>query len=61
MLYTFQLSETALDRIEGYLIDHYSVDNHEYVLAVQHHLTDSLITVVIDCSPETATFLHLLA
>ena len=60
MLYTFLLTETALDRVEHHLAVNRSADDHGYVLAVQQHQTDSLITVVIDCSPETATLLFLL-
>lgn len=60
MLYTFELTEQALDRIEHYLDTHYTVDHQQYILAVQSRITDDLLFVVIDCSPETATYIYLL-
>jgi len=60
MLYTFEFTEHALNRVADYLDSLYSQGYHQYILGVQHRLTDDLVFVVIDCSPETATLIHLL-
>jgi hypothetical protein len=57
MLYTFELTETELDRVTLYLDQQ---DCRQYILSVNHRLFDHTVFVIIDCSPETATFLHLL-
>jgi hypothetical protein len=60
MLYTFEFTEHALNRVQNYLDTHYAVAHQEYILGVQHRITDDLLFVMIDCSPETATYIHLL-
>jgi hypothetical protein len=57
MLYTFELTEPQLDRVTDYLDQQ---DCRQYILAVNHRLFDHSVFVIIDCSPETATYLHLL-
>jgi hypothetical protein len=61
MLYTFELTEARLERVTDYLDSLYSQGHHQYVLGVQHRLTDDLVFVVIDCTPETATYIYLIA
>lgn len=61
MLYTFELTEPQLSRITDYLDSTYVERPREYILGVQHRLYDDLVFVTIDCSPETATFIHLLS
>jgi hypothetical protein len=61
MLYTFELTLAQLQRVEDYLVSHFDHRHSEYILGVQHRLTDDLVFVVIDCSAETATFIHLIA
>ena len=60
MLYTFEFTESTLDRVQDYLDTHYALSHQEYIIGVQHRLTDDLLYVVIECSPESATYIHLL-
>lgn len=60
MLYTFELTEHTLDRVTDYLDTLYAEGNHQYIMGVQHRLTDDLVFVVVECSPESATYIHLL-
>lgn len=60
MLYTFELDEQTLDRVSDYLATLYAQGSHQYILGVQHRLTDDLVFVMIECSPESATYIHLL-
>jgi hypothetical protein len=60
MLYTFEVTEHTLDRITDYLDALYAGGSHQYILGVQHRLTDDLLFVVIECTPESATYIHLL-
>lgn len=60
MLYTFTLTEHMLERVQTYLDRLYSEGHHQYILGVQHRLHDDLVFVVIECSPESATYIHLL-
>jgi hypothetical protein len=60
MLYTFELTELQLERVEDYLVSHFSNHHCEYILGVQHHIMDDLVFVIIDCTPETATYIHLI-
>jgi arginine decarboxylase-like protein len=61
MLYTFELTESVLARATDYLAGLYASGHYQYILGVQHRLHDDLVFVIIDCSPESATFIHLLA
>lgn len=60
MLYTFELTEPALDRVQDYLDSHYEQRPTQYIMSVQRRLYDDLVFVVIECDPATATFIHLL-
>ena len=60
MLYTFEFTEHTLNRVQDYLDTHYALSHQEYIMGVQHRLTDDLLFVIIECSPETATYIHLL-
>ena len=60
MLYTFEVTEATLDRIEQYLDSTYLEKPAQYILAVQRRITDDLLFVTIDCDELTATYLHLL-
>ena len=60
MLYTFELTERALERATDYLDSVYAEGSHQYIVGVQHRLTDDLVFVVIECTPESATYIHLL-
>ena len=60
MLYTFEFTDTVLTRVDDYLSTLYAEGSHQYILGVQHRLHDDLVFVMIECSPETATYIHLL-
>ena len=60
MLYTFELTEHTLGRVQDYLDTVYAQGSHQYILGVQHRLTDDLVFVMIECTPESATYIHLL-
>ena len=60
MLYTFTVTEQTLRRVDDYLSSLYSQGSEQYILGVQHRLTDDLVFVIIECSPESATYIHLL-
>jgi hypothetical protein len=60
MLYTFEITEAVLDRVTDYLASQYTQGSHQYILGVQHRITDDLLFVVIECTPESATYIHLL-
>lgn len=60
MLYTFELTEHALARVTDYLDTAYTSDYSQYIVGVQQRITDDLVFVIIECSPESATFIHLL-
>lgn len=61
MLYTFEITEEVLDRVTAYLDRMYGQGHHQYILGVQHRLHDDLVFVVVECSPESATYIHLIA
>ena len=60
MLYTFTVTEHALERVTDYLAAQYVEGSHQYILGVQHRLHDDLVFVMIECTPETATYILLL-
>ena len=60
MLYTFELTESALDRIEQYLDSTYVQRPSQYILAVQRRISDDLLFVTIECDDRTATYIHLM-
>lgn len=60
MIYTFELTEPQLIRITDYLDSIYVDRPQEYILGVQHRITDDLVFVVIECSESTAVYLHLM-
>jgi hypothetical protein len=60
MLYTFELTERTLDRVTDYLDAVYAEGSHQYIVGIQHRLTDDLVFVMIECTPESATYIHLL-
>lgn len=60
MLYTFELTEAQLDRVVDYLDSIYVARPQEYILGVQHRLTDDLLFVIVDCSEQTAVWLRLI-
>lgn len=60
MLYTFELDEQTLERVTDYLASLYAQGSHQYILGVQHRITDDLLFVMIECTPESATYIHLL-
>lgn len=60
MLYTFELTERALARVTDYLDSLYAQGSHQYILGVQHRLHDDLLFVIIDCTPESATYIYLI-
>ena len=57
MLYTFDYSETQLDRCQDYVLARYHIARIIHLL--YDDLQDHYITV-IDCDPPTATLLSLL-
>jgi len=60
MLYTFELTDLQLQRVEDLLHTDCDRCHREYILGVQQRLTDDLVSVVIDCSAETATLIYLI-
>lgn len=60
MLYTFELTEAQLVRVTDYLDSIYVSRPQEYILGVQHRLTDDLLFVIVDCSEQTAVWLRLI-
>lgn len=60
MLYTFELTDTALGRVTDYLDSLYLQDSSQYVMGVQHRLHDDLVFVIIDCTAESACWIHLI-
>jgi hypothetical protein len=60
MLYTFELTAAVLSRVDDYLSQLYAEGSHQRIMGVQHRLDDDLLFVIIDCSPESATYIHLL-
>lgn len=60
MLYTFELTEPQLDRVDTYLSQLYAQGSHQYILGVQHRLHDDLVFVMVECTPESATYIHLM-
>jgi hypothetical protein len=60
MLYTFEVTEAVLERVTDYLDSLYAQGSQQYILGVQHRLTDDLVFVMIECTPESATYIHLL-
>jgi hypothetical protein len=60
MLYTFQFTEATLERVTDLLDSLYTQGHHQYILGVQHRLRDDLLFVMVECTPETATLIHLL-
>ena len=57
MLYTFDYSESQLDRCQDYVLQRYNIARIIHIL--YDDLADHYITV-IDCDPKTATLLSLL-
>lgn len=60
MLYTFEMSESALARVDDYLRQRWNNDYQEYILGVEHRSSDSVLLVMIDCDESTATWLAML-
>jgi hypothetical protein len=60
MLYTFELTESALNQATEYLDSLYLQGSPQYIVGVQHRLTDDLLFVMIECTPESATWIHLI-
>jgi hypothetical protein len=60
MLYTFELTEAQLVRVTDYLDGLYAQGSHQHILGVQHRIADDLLFVIIDCSEQSATYIHLL-
>ena len=60
MLYTFELTEAQLDRVQTYLDSLYAQGSPQYILGVQHRITADLVFVIVDCTAESATFIHLI-
>jgi len=61
MLYTFEFTPSVLQRVEHYLDQHFQDQHREYIMGVQHRISDDLLFVVIECTPETATLLHMMS
>ena len=57
-LHAFELTEHTLERVQTYLAAVYAQDSQQYILGVQHRLTDDLVFVMIECTPESATYIH---
>lgn len=60
MLYTFELTESQLDRVDQYLQSRWAQHHREYILAVQHRVTDDLVIVIVDCTEEAAVWITLI-
>ena len=60
MLYTFLVTEAALDRVTEWLDRQYVTRPRQYILSVQHRLFDDLLVVVIDCDDRAAVWIGLM-
>lgn len=60
MLYTFELTEPALAKITDYLLHCTDLHTDQYIMALEPHTHHNVIIVIIDCSPESATWIHLI-
>jgi hypothetical protein len=60
MLYTFTVTEPTLERVFDYLDTVHTQGSQQYILGVEHRLLDDLVFVMIECTPESATYIHLL-
>ena len=60
MLYTFEMTEAALNRVDEYLAEQWQKDCRQRILGVQHRITDDLLFVTVECDPKTAVWLELL-
>ena len=63
MLYTFTVTEAALDRITDYLDAQWQYQGpyDRYIWTVQRSLFDDRVVVLVECDDRTATYLHLLS
>ena len=59
MPYTFELTEQQLLSVTDYLDTVRSDVSHQYILGVEHRVTDDLIWVTIDCTAATALWIGL--
>lgn len=60
MLYTFLVTEAALDRVTEWLDTQYVSRPRQYILSVQHRLFDDLLVVIIDCDEKAAVWISLM-
>ena len=60
MLYTFELTESALSRAIDYLDSSYTQGSSQYIVGVEQRLHDDLVFVMIDCTAESACWIHLI-
>ena len=60
MLYTFEITESVLDRVQTHLDGLCAQGSPQRILGVQQRLTDDLVWVMVDCTPESAVWITLL-
>ena len=63
MLYTFTVTEAALDRITDYLdsLWQYPGPYDRYIWSVQRDLYEDRVVVLVECDEKTAVFLELIS
>lgn len=63
MLYTFTVTEAALDRITDYLDAQWQYPGpyDRYIWSVQRSLFDDQVTLLVKCDEQTAVVLNLLS
>lgn len=63
MLYTFTVTEAALERITDYLDAQWQYPGpyDRYIWSVQRSLIDDQVTLLVECDQGTAVMLNLLA
>lgn len=60
MLYTFEMTEETLDRVDDYLTRCYVDRPDQFIMAVQRLLWADRIVVVIECDEIAATIITLM-
>jgi hypothetical protein len=60
MLYTFEMTEKTLDRVDDYLGRGYVDRPNQFIMAVQRMLWQDRVVVVVDCDEKTAMLIAIM-
>lgn len=60
MLYTFEMTEKTLDRVDDYLDRGYVDRPNQFIMAVQRMLWQDRVVVVVDCDEKTAMLIAIM-